>query len=530
MTSLSSAPLSIADSLHASRRTLLHDAFPPFPSSTPHHLRPLGSATVSIGPHFFPSTSLFLAEWTGPSTSSSAPAAGGAHEAAGEGTITPALIARLNAASQSDPALAEIMRKAATNQAAPEELSHLARYIETLRESAGEGEGAGAKAEGALEHPSVVLQFKENEGQKFVLPAHVLYTPLAAGTVSLPFPPSPPSSPSASTSANPAQAQGPGGAEQDVLLSLFLFPSSVPSLVQRHAHRVRAFPAPAAADLAAAAGVVPLSAPVPVDVVVHRAGQGVREGLWRAARNARGREEKVEGWWKQMVAATPPRTHVLHIPPPPLASSSSLPFSSTALPPGGGGADTPLSSGLSRTASEAPVLGAVVASGSGLGSKRGGTPSVAAGGPPAKKQKAAPKKKAAPRPSASRARSKPPASASASVAGTPLASTPAAAAAASPSIVSHSPGPSSLAGSPAPEAMEVQGGGKKKAAPAKKGAKGKGKGKGKAKQEEPDEQVGAAGGEAAGEGTEEPTPQVVGRRGSTRGRPRVKYEDGDEED
>ncbi|GAA5823653.1 hypothetical protein JCM11251_000713 [Rhodosporidiobolus azoricus] len=444
-----SAPLSIVDSLYESRRTLLHEAFTPFSASSapPHHLRSLGQTTLSVGPHYFPSTSVFLAEWTSPSSSSSSSSAA-APAAAPSGEITPALIAKLNAASQSDPALAEIMRKAATNQASPDELSHLARYIETLREGSEDGGGKAAGG-GASDPPSIVFEFNEKPGARFVLPAHVLYTPLAPGMVPYPFPPSPPSSPSTSDASAPKQGQA------DVLLSLFLFPSTVPSLVARHKSRLRTFSTSAAvaADLAAAAGVVPPSAPVPVDVVVHKADQALREGLWRAARNSRPKEQEVEGWWKQMIAAVPVRTHVLHVPPPVVAADSSAALA---------GPDASLSTGVSRTASEVPV-----ASGSGLGSKRGGTPVVA---PPAKKSKPAPKKKAAARPSASRARSK--ASASASLAGTPAAASPSAPlAAASPSLAG-SPGPCSLAGSPAPESVVGAGGKKKPAATAKKGGKG----------------------------------------------------------
>ena len=143
--------MSLIDSLYQSRQTLLYDTFAIFKSpsrprleggtisDSPHTLHHIATANICIGPHSFPETQLFLCEWAQPASSGSGVGARvGQQPGAPESTlnpaaITPALIARLNAASQTDAALAAILQKAASGQATPDELSALARYIDELR-------------------------------------------------------------------------------------------------------------------------------------------------------------------------------------------------------------------------------------------------------------------------------------------------------------------------------------------------------------------------------------------------------------
>ncbi|GAA5855707.1 hypothetical protein JCM8547_001651 [Rhodosporidiobolus lusitaniae] len=435
--------LSIVDSLHNSRHTLLHDAFPPSPSHLPHTLTPLGSTTLSIGPHFFLSCPLFLATFSSSSPFVVTSSSSSAKPVFNPTEITPDLISRLNTAAQTDLGLAELLRKAATGQASTEELNGLAQYIEGIKGGgAPSAAAAGAGGEKAPEHPCVVFSFPEHEGsgKRFILPTHTYYTPLALGTVSSPFPSLPPTHSSSSSAA-------PQTPPQDLLLSFFLFPSHSPSLVSRYNQRLASL----SSNPAVVESLAPPTAPVPVDLVVHQAGQEMREGLWKGARNCRSKEEKVEGWWREMIASVPPRLHVLHTPPaPPL-----LPSASSAIAAG----ERAGSVGLSRQASEQALGGS---------NKRGGTPIAEGSKPAAKKAKGGGgggKKKPAPRASSSRARSK--TSTSASVSNTPLA--------ASPSL-SGLPSPS-----PAPSASEDTKPAKR--APARRASTRKGKGKGKVKVE-----------------------------------------------
>ncbi|BGP39108.1 hypothetical protein JCM10450v2_003061 [Rhodotorula kratochvilovae] len=389
--------LSLIDSLHQSRQTLLFDTFAIFKSpsrprtgtisESPHTLKHIATATVAIGPHSFPETQLFLCEWTQPGAVPTQPKP----PTLNPGAITPALIARLNAASQTDPALAQILQKAASGQATPDELSGLARYIDVMRQ---EEEGAAAPAAAAAPpapaapassgaqmptHPSLVLEFRElSGGEQFILPAHYIFSPLHS------------------------HVPAPNGA-QDVLLSFFVFPAERASTPSAYKGKQRA----------AAVGADP-HAPVPVDMIVQGCGEYARECMFRAARNGRQKDEKVELWWRQMINAVPPRTHILFVPPPAPSAREGTPPADAALP---------ASAALSRTASQHAGTPAAAAAAS---QKRGGTPKEA---PAAKKQKTAPKRKAS-RPSTARSKS----GSAAAFAGSPTAS----------------PGPSSLAGSPAP--------------------------------------------------------------------------------
>lgn len=285
--------LSIVDSLHQSRQTLLRDTFTlfrsatgraqsPSPSQTPHSLKHFATSTVSVGPHAFFETKLYLCDWSPSSSSTPTMQQATLNPAA----ITPALIARLNAASQTDPALADILRKAASGQATSDELSGLARLIEQLRredEAATAAAAAAAANPSALgsapaaghstgsppvpAHPSLVIEFHEVPGEQYLIPAHYLYT-------ALPPPPGMPAIPG----------------RQDVLLSFFIFPTErFPPHSAKGKHRAMYQP------------MTDFEAPVPVDVVVEHCTDYARDCLFRASRNGRPKESKLEDWWRQMV-------------------------------------------------------------------------------------------------------------------------------------------------------------------------------------------------------------------------------------
>ena len=296
--------LSIVDSLYQSRETLLHHTFTPFVSlaHAPHSLVQLTSprgpgCTVSIGPHAFLNTHIYLCDWnpsgsgTGPTPPP--PAAAPSPAPLSTSAITPSLVARLNEASQEDRKLAETLRKAANGQASADELAGLATFIEHLRRQE-EAEAAnpplpavGSGGSGAP--PSIVLDFAETRyppaavatsssrkapavDRRVVLPAHFVLTPL------------PP------RNQNPMQP----ALFHDVLLSLFIFPSELtPPQSTRGKQRLQAAPE---ADL---------NAPVPVDIVVEGCDQRMLDGLWRAARNGRPRDDQLERWARQMVRRSP---------------------------------------------------------------------------------------------------------------------------------------------------------------------------------------------------------------------------------
>ncbi|GAA5975225.1 hypothetical protein JCM11641_004400 [Rhodosporidiobolus odoratus] len=429
--------LSLLDTLHQSRIHLTQHAFPPFPSSTPHTLTPLSDPsssssssptplTLSIGPHFF-RVRFWSCHWralpppshpdsqstgsTGPSTSSSNP-----------DEISPAIISRLNHLAQSDADLASLLRKAGSGTAEPQELEGLGRFIEGLKRGdpelggvaergleAGSGSGGevgwAERVEGGVR--SLVFEFvegqdeEESRGQsekeevetegekqpkkkqrrKWLLPQHLYYTPLLPNTVPSAFPLSPPPSrpPLAANLSNDDP-----DLPQPVLLSLFLFPSTSPTLSTRY--RARLASTTFDPSTAAALGLTPEDAPVPVDLVLHACGKEVREAVWAAARNSRGKVEGCEKWWREMINAVPSR---LHLDFNPLPSSTSTTLQAEFDPDLNATAGSP---DLSRRPSEQPLAGAAVASGT--GNKRGGTPQ--AGGPPAKKARGGKKPSATP--------------------------------------------------------------------------------------------------------------------------------------
>lgn len=324
--------LSIVDSLYQSRETLLHHTFTPFASlaHAPHSLVQLTSprgpgCTVSIGPHAFLGTHIYLCDWnpsgagTGP-TPPPPPAAAPSPAPLSTSAITPSLVARLNEASQEDRKLAETLRKAANGQASADELAGLATFIEHLRrQEEAEAANPPLPAGGSGAPPSVVLDFAETRypsaaaaaatsssrkapavDRRVVLPAHFVLTPL------------PP------RNQNPMQP----ALFHDVLLSLFIFPSELtPPQSARGKQRLQAAPE---ADL---------NAPVPVDIVVEGCDQRMLDGLWRAARNGRPRDDQLERWARQMVSRSPWLAQVFVTGGALWAKSWSLPSCSDAITP-----------------------------------------------------------------------------------------------------------------------------------------------------------------------------------------------------
>ncbi|GAA5965512.1 hypothetical protein JCM8115_005782 [Rhodotorula mucilaginosa] len=479
--------LSIVDSLYQSRETLLHHTFTPFVSlaHAPHSLVQLTSprgpgCTVSIGPHAFLSTHIYLCDWnpsgagTGP-TPPPPPAAAPSPAPLSTSAITPSLVARLNEASQEDRKLAETLRKAANGQASADELAGLATFIEHLRrQEEAEAANPPLPAGGSGAPPSVVLDFAETRyppaaaaaatpslsrkapavDRRVVLPAHFVLTPL------------PP------RNQNPMQP----ALFHDVLLSLFIFPSELtPPQSARGKQRLQAAPE---ADL---------NAPVPVDIVVEGCDQRMLDGLWRAARNGRPRDDQLERWARQMINSIPHRTHILHIPPS-VAAAAAAAASDTAL---AAHADDPTTSaGMSRSASQTGLLGAGGGGGTPLaGTKRGASaresPAAASALASSSKRQRTAAAAASPAPSSGRP---PPTKrgsrASAVRAGSASASTPGASSpAAGPSraLDGTSSGMISLDQSPAPSspAASAAASSTGRGGPAKKSSKGKAKGKGK---------------------------------------------------
>jgi hypothetical protein len=283
--------LTVLQALTQSRQALLNDALPLFwtssrsksapaaPLQPPHTLAHLTTSTISIGPHTFSETKLFVADWTEGNTRRRklvAVAPPPPPPSASPGKMTPSLISRLNADSAKDPQLATILRKAATGTATPQELAHLAKHIKSVeKEDAELASSAGPSASTSQQWeevdeppspPSLVLEFRESSTKQFIFPSHYTYTEL------------PPSDPTAN--ATPS----------DVLLSFFVFPSAGKGK-EREGY--------------VADGTVP----APVDLVVKDCSEEVKDALLRCSRTGRGRDLAVEEWWKRMVSRNAVHPH-----------------------------------------------------------------------------------------------------------------------------------------------------------------------------------------------------------------------------
>ncbi|GAA6004940.1 hypothetical protein JCM11491_002284 [Sporobolomyces phaffii] len=333
-------PLSILDSLHSSRQNILHAALPPFSSPSlphlthpPHRIAHFATTNVTVGPHSFPNTNFYLVEWTttGPAAapapspprrSASPPKSSGA-------AITPSLIQRLNAASLTDPALATLLRRAATGQATPDELGGLSKKIEELRkeEEAEQNppppqaepqpapDSAVAGGGGPVPHPALVIEFAESAPSRFLVPDHFLCVTLT--------PRSAPSVPITTVA---------------LLLSFFVFP---PDRAIRGRER----------EILATEGALPPPPPVPVDMIIEGVREGERDKFMRASRLGRTRDTGLENWWKNTIASVPSRVHVVHQPRPKLPQLPDAPALSrtnsevAGVPMKRGASGTPMSAG-----------------------------------------------------------------------------------------------------------------------------------------------------------------------------------------
>ncbi|ORY91616.1 hypothetical protein BCR35DRAFT_349411 [Leucosporidium creatinivorum] len=308
--------LTVLQALTQGRQALLNDAFPLFstsfrsksapqaPLQPPHTLSRLTTSTISIGPHSFSDTKFFVADWTEGATRKRklVAVAPPAPPPASPGKMTPSLISRLNADSAKDPQLATILRKAATGQASPQELAHLAKHIKSVEKEDAEQVplaspiNAAASTSQQWEEvdeppapPSLILEFRESSTKQFVMPPHYTYTEL------------PPSDPTAKPTPS------------DVLLSCFVFPSASGKGKER------------------AGFVADGTVPVPIDLVVKDCSEEVKDALLRCSRTGRARDLAVEDWWKRMILSVVPRIHIIDPPPAPpvppeLAPASSIPM------------------------------------------------------------------------------------------------------------------------------------------------------------------------------------------------------------
>lgn len=281
--------LTVLQALAQGRKALLNDALPLFwtssrsksgpqaPLQPPHALSHLTTSTISIGPHSFSETNLFVADWTEGNTRRRklvAVAPPPPPPPASPGKMTPSLISRLNADSAKDPQLATILRKAATGTATPQELAHLAKHIKAVeKEDAELASLAGPAASTSQQWeevdeppapPSLVLEFGESSTKQFIVPPHCTYTEL------------PPSDPAAK--ATPS----------DVLLSFFVFPSASGKGKEREEY------------------VADGSVPVPIDLVVKDCSEEIKDALLRCSRTGRARDLAVEDWWKRMASCPLP--------------------------------------------------------------------------------------------------------------------------------------------------------------------------------------------------------------------------------
>lgn len=281
--------LTVLKALTQGRQALLNDALPLFwasshsklapqaPLQPPHTLCHLTTSTVSIGPHSFSETKLFVADWTEGNTRRRkliAVAPPPPPPPASPGKMTPSLISRLNADSAKDPQLAAILRKAATGTATPQELAHLAKHIKSVEKEDSELASATGPAASTSQQweevdeppapPSLVLEFRDSSTKQFIVPPHYTYTEL------------PPTDPTAK--ATPS----------DVLLSFFVFPSASGKGKEREGYM--------------ADGTVP----APIDLVAKDCSEEVKDALLRCSRTGKARDLAMEDWWKRTASYSPP--------------------------------------------------------------------------------------------------------------------------------------------------------------------------------------------------------------------------------
>lgn len=132
----------------------------------PHSVHALGTANVTIGPHTFAGTSFHEIRW-----STEAPESTSTPPSEGLPQLSQSLYNRLHSEAAKDKLLMGILQRVTLKQATPQESSALNRYIIALRAS-------------MLSTPrssSLVLEFTDNLGERFLLPSPLLAVPAQDG-------------------------------------------------------------------------------------------------------------------------------------------------------------------------------------------------------------------------------------------------------------------------------------------------------------------------------------------------------------
>lgn len=280
---MTAVELTLLEALCRSRQQILNELLPVFkskrrsvkpgrrgavpPEPPVHTLSALCTTNVVIGPHTFRHSKLYAADWgTGGATKRRMSSAA---SSAGPAALTPAMIARLNAASAVDSSLASILRKAATGSANAKELAQLAREIEKLRAedaalAAGNADQPVASTsknvsgeDKSNDPPAIVIEFAEAPEELYQVPSHYMFSAL----------------PNARSETR-RSAGAPSAS--DALLSFFVFASDEEG--------------------------TPDAIPVPVDLIVEGLSQDVSSELLQCSRAGRPKNAKLEKWWKEMVS------------------------------------------------------------------------------------------------------------------------------------------------------------------------------------------------------------------------------------
>lgn len=132
----------------------------------PHETLDLGSADVSIGPHTFYNTAFYEIRW-----STEAPPSASTPPSEGLPPLSQSLSNRLHTEAAKDKLLMGILQRVTAKQATPQESSALNRYIIALR----------ASMLSMPRSPSLILEFADNSGERFLLPSVLQAVPSAEG-------------------------------------------------------------------------------------------------------------------------------------------------------------------------------------------------------------------------------------------------------------------------------------------------------------------------------------------------------------
>jgi hypothetical protein len=171
----------LANALQRSRKKFLTGVFERFSATSkalqqqirqdPHKLTDLGQCTVTVGPHIYTGTKLFLATFTSSGTSKPPPDAP-------VPLLTPPLLARLNAEAARDPVLGGIWAKVSQRTATPHETTAFNRYLIAL---------GHAMTPGPPKRPAIVFEFRENPIIRWLLPSEYTLTRQPNGSAMVSF-------------------------------------------------------------------------------------------------------------------------------------------------------------------------------------------------------------------------------------------------------------------------------------------------------------------------------------------------------